>query len=520
MKKNLPVTQVEREFSAEANILSTTNIKGTVTYINEDFVDISGFEPEELLDKNHNVVRHPDMPPGAFADLWATIKQGKPWMGIVKNRCKNGDHYWVDAFVTPIQDEGRIVEYQSVRSKPSRENVARAEAIYTMLNQGKLPWQLRWPLLRLRSKLFLSLLGALTPFIYLAATEAGWMATGIATALSLWIAGIAMHLSVRPFDKALAEAREVTVNPITQMVFTGDRTEAGQIRLALKMLESERGAVIGRVSDSTTLLSTNAQKLAAVVEENNTAIQQQQQETDSVATAINQMSASVQEVAGHTQLTTEAADRAQQAAASGRQVVNDTASGIDQLAAEVEKASAVIARLQQDSNNISAVLDVIKGIAEQTNLLALNAAIEAARAGEQGRGFAVVADEVRTLASRTQHSTTEIEAMIATLQSAAGEAVVVMEESREKAQGSVAQANEAAASLQEITEAVSSITEMSSQIAVAMDEQSGVAEEVSRSITNIRHLSETTSENAATIESSAADMAAMATDLQQLIRQF
>ena len=102
MKINLPVTGVENDYRCDMHIVSTTDVKGITTSVNGDFKAIAGFPDDELLGKSHNVVRHPDMPPAAFADLWATIKQGKPWMGIVKNRCKNGDHYWVDAYVTPM----------------------------------------------------------------------------------------------------------------------------------------------------------------------------------------------------------------------------------------------------------------------------------------------------------------------------------------------------------------------------------------------------------------------------------
>ena len=137
MKVNMPVTGVERDYSEDDVILSTTNTKGQITYVNEDFETISGFEKSELKNQSHNIVRHPDMPPAAFEDLWSTIKANKSWMGIVKNRCKNGDHYWVNAFVTPISRNGKIDEYQSVRTKPNREDVKRAEAIYQRLNNNK-----------------------------------------------------------------------------------------------------------------------------------------------------------------------------------------------------------------------------------------------------------------------------------------------------------------------------------------------------------------------------------------------
>lgn len=143
MKKNLPVTQIEECFANNANILSTTDLKGAITYVNDDFINISGFSQDELIGNNHNMVRHSDMPPAAFQDLWNTVKSGNSWMGMVKNRCKNGNHYWIDAYVTPIKKNGKVAEYQSVRRKPDIDFVHRANQIYPMLMVGKVPVQLR-----------------------------------------------------------------------------------------------------------------------------------------------------------------------------------------------------------------------------------------------------------------------------------------------------------------------------------------------------------------------------------------
>jgi len=120
MRMNLPVTGRDVSISDTANILSTTDLNGDITYVNPDFIKISGFEESELLGQHHNIVRHPDMPTEAFADLWSSVRGGSSWMGMVKNRCKNGDHYWVSAFVTPISRNGRVVEYQSDAPSPRR----------------------------------------------------------------------------------------------------------------------------------------------------------------------------------------------------------------------------------------------------------------------------------------------------------------------------------------------------------------------------------------------------------------
>lgn len=139
MKTNMPVTNNEIQMEAGQTLVSKTNLKGIITYVNPDFIKISGFSEQELIGKNHNVVRHPDMPPAAFQDLWDKVKAGRPWVGMVKNRCKNGDFYWVQANVTPVRKDGRVTEYMSVRSQPSRDQITAAEALYQQMNAGKAP---------------------------------------------------------------------------------------------------------------------------------------------------------------------------------------------------------------------------------------------------------------------------------------------------------------------------------------------------------------------------------------------
>ena len=137
MRVNEPVTQVEIDLPDDLLLVSKTDVGGRITFVNQAFVDVSGYTEEELIGAPHNVVRHPDMPPAAFADLWDTIKAGRPWEGLVKNRAKNGDHYWVRANATPIVEDGAITGYISVRTKPSRAEVAAAEALYADIREGR-----------------------------------------------------------------------------------------------------------------------------------------------------------------------------------------------------------------------------------------------------------------------------------------------------------------------------------------------------------------------------------------------
>jgi len=136
MKNNLPVTSIEQPYPKGQYLVSKTDLKGVITYANDAFIDISGFSNEELVGRNHNLVRHPDMPPAAFDDLWRTVKDGYPWKGVVKNRSKNGNYYWVKAFVVPVKEHDRVVGYMSVRSEPNRSEIANAEALYRKLQKS------------------------------------------------------------------------------------------------------------------------------------------------------------------------------------------------------------------------------------------------------------------------------------------------------------------------------------------------------------------------------------------------
>ncbi len=522
MKKNHPITNREYDYPSDANILSTTDLKGAISYFNDDFLRISGFQSEELLGKNHNVVRHPEMPPAAFEDLWSHVKAGETWMGMVKNRRKDGDHYWVDAFVSPITKNGQPIEYQSVRRKPKREHVERAEKVYKPLMDGKIPRYVKSRKIPLLGRLIL-----LTSIVWLAILSglAVFGGLNLIPMLVAWLAGSALggaaaFYILNPINRAVKAAEKVYNNPVARWIYTGRNDEAGQILLALKKLESSTGGVVGRISDTSNILKSSSDALLSNMEGSQEMIQRQYSETDQVATAMNEMTTSIRGVEDRAKATAEAANQATAETQKGQQVVDTTTRFINELSTEIQNISTVINQLQQDSTEISTVVDVITGIADQTNLLALNAAIEAARAGDQGRGFAVVADEVRSLASRTQESTSVIQQTIEKLQSASKQAVDVMAKSNEQADSTVAQAQEASKSLGEIMASVNTITEMSTQISDAVTEQTTVAEEVNQSITRIRDVAEKNVSSFQESEASGKEVSKVANDLQILSEEF
>jgi methyl-accepting chemotaxis protein len=279
-------------------------------------------------------------------------------------------------------------------------------------------------------------------------------------------------------------------------------------------------AIIEQVRAASVDLSEASEQLLSTSDSNNQQIRLQSRESEQMATAIHQMAATVNEVAGYAANAANATRNADAEVVTGNRIVGTTASAIQDLANTLEDATATVKKVSNDSANIEKITEVINAIAEQTNLLALNAAIEAARAGEHGRGFAVVADEVRSLATRTQDSTREIRAMIGTLQEGAGNAVGVMETSRELAQKTVEQIHQAKGALGKISDEVSAINDMNAQIASASEEQSAVAEEVNQNISRIHDATVETSAGSDQVAASSRELSALAVQLRDRVRFF
>lgn len=519
MKTNLPVTNTEISLNDNTVITSTTDIKGAITYVNQDFLDISGFSEDELISKNHNVIRHPEMPPAAFADLWDTIKKGKPWMGLVKNRCKSGDFYWIDAFVTPAMKNGEITGFESTRVKPVKILTQRAEKLYKKISAGKK--------LKLRSISFLQkqILTGVSFQFFIFAILVILNLVSLPVAISSWIVvssawtGITYY-QMRDFQKLLQRSKSVVDNKMMQMAYYGKVDDVSQIRLSIRMLASKLRMVSKRIEQSAEQLDEQAKQNAEIVATSNANVYKQKQEIEMVATAVNEMSASIQEVSHSTNNAAQAATEASKLSQQGALSITDAIGIIDSLDSHVLNASESILQVKTDSENIGGVLDVIRGIAEQTNLLALNAAIEAARAGEQGRGFAVVADEVRTLASRSHDATQEIQTMIEKLQQGVAGAVTNIEEVSKRATEGVTQVEESAESLAEISGSVHIMNDMNTQIATATEEQNSVTAEVSRNIEKINQLSSQTVSSAKESELNSQKLAELILNLRVMVEQF
>lgn len=344
----------------------------------------------------------------------------------------------------------------------------------------------------------------------------------------LVLGGAAIAFLTQRVICSIREAVKLISTASTQMA-EGDTTvrvnyqsqdELRRIAVSFNQMGEQMQSALRSVDNATNQLAAASEETSVVTENTSQSMRKQQNEISQVAAAMHEMHATAHEVARSASQAAEAAQHADSEAATARQVSLQTIEVIESLAEAVEHATSVITALVKDSDEIGSVLDVIRSIADQTNLLALNAAIEAARAGEAGRGFAVVADEVRTLASRTQQSTSEINDMIARLQTSAGQAFTAMETGRSKAKQGVEQTVKGTASLESIIQAVGVINDMSAQIASAAEEQSSVSEEMTRSVTAINDLTNETTDGALQTTQASQEVARLATALQDMVRRF
>ncbi len=486
-------------FPASQQLISTTDDKSYIQYANKAFCDTAGYTCNELHKQPHNVVRHPDMPKAAFKSLWDTIRRGGNWKGMVKNRCKNGDYYWVDAFISPIIEHNNVIGFQSVRSAPEEETVAFAEKIYARMNAGETP----------KTQSQLSYGGKVVcAFLLCAVPAVASLMLPKALAITAVLAGMTLGFSYlwllgKGWQRLVAMSEAIHKDDLARLIYTQRNDDLGSVMLALKFAQSNTNTILSRANESAEDLDKLATESNSAIDKIQSAIHNQQHETVAVSSAVYEMSAAINEVAGNTNRTAEQTSLAVTYLADGQTYIQQSLGSASSLKDTMVNVAKVIEQVRMDSQGISSVMDVINSIAEQTNLLALNAAIEAARAGEQGRGFAVVADEVRTLAQRTQSSIEDIKALVDRLQTSSAQSVTTMANAQTKVSDCVDGAQKAGDAYIKIGESVTLIKDMSIQVAAAVEQQSSVAEEVSRNINNIKNnLEETATASRISLETS------------------
>jgi methyl-accepting chemotaxis protein len=331
--------------------------------------------------------------------------------------------------------------------------------------------------------------------------------------LSLWLVN---HNLVEPIRKLIEYVAQLSQGKFAERVASKRQDELGKLAMAANTLRDFLAETFNRLQRSASELDGASGELNAIATLMASGTNEQFNRTDQVATAMNEMSATAQEVARHAADAARAADDADESAQQGEQVMQGTIHTITRMRGEIANTATVIRRLEADSGRIGKVLEVIRGIAEQTNLLALNAAIEAARAGEAGRGFAVVADEVRNLAQRTAASIIEINQIIQTVQNGAVDAAQAIESGQSRSEESVAQVTQAGAMLERITLAVEAIRDMNRQIATAAEEQTSVAEDISRNLTEITSIASTNLDNVQRTEAASSNLHGLSGQLNEV----
>ncbi len=519
MRVNQPNSGRERSFPADKHLISATDTLGNITYCNDEFAEVSGFIREELVGSPHNLVRHRDMPAAVFEHMWDYLKAGRSWMGIVKNRCKNGDHYWVSAYVTPIQENGRVVGYESVRSKPSSEQVRRAEQLYARLQQGRPAISSMEKFGQLSRFFALPLLGVLLSSLLWHQGLPG--AALLLTFALLLLQGFGgLHSSSQLLSRVREAAPKTFDSPLVARTYSDASGPLALLHLALISEDARIRTALCRLGDFADQTAALAKENGLLNVQAERALQAQRNETDQAATAMHQMAASITQVASHVQSTAEEARLASQLAMAGALQSQLSRKVIEQLAQTVDGIGQSVQSLADETAAIQQAASMIQAIAEQTNLLALNAAIEAARAGEQGRGFAVVADEVRALASKTRQSTEVIQGIISGLHKETERALSVARTGSEEARNGVARVVQTEQSLQGISQSVDNIHQMAEQMAAAAEQQSLVAEDIARQINSI---SQATNDNAEVTGNSArlgSQLTATAGSLHALVERF
>lgn len=485
MSSQLYVTQQNTPLDDDTTLMSTTDLHSYITHANDTFVNISGYSLNELLAQPHNLVRHPDMPKAAFADMWYTLQQGEPWSGIVKNRRKNGDHYWVRANAVPMVREGNVTGYMSIRTRATDAEIATVEPLYKALNEGrcrrrihkglvvrkgwlgKLPaMPVRWRVRSVMALIYVVLAAALH------LSGAPWLAQ-LMCALVMLLGTAAFEWQiVRPIENVAKQALKVATGERNSVAHLNRSDELGLTLRAVGQLGLMCRWLINDVSSQVSSVRNGSETLAKGNDDLNKHTRQTVDNVQQTVTTMNQMAASVKQNSE----TASAADKlsiaASSAATQGGEAMDTVIKTMDDIANSTQR--------------IGTITTLINDIAFQTNILALNAAVEAARAGEQGKGFAVVAGEVRHLASRSASAANDIRKLI--------------DASADKVQSGSQQVHAAGRTMEDIVSQVQNVTQLIAQISHSTLEQSDGLTSLTRAVSELNDI---TQKNAELVEESA-----------------
>jgi len=507
MRNNGAVTDREQTYPATSMLVSMTDLKGRITYANSAFVQVSGFTLDELLGKAHNLVRHPDMPAQAFEDMWRTIQSGQPWTALVKNRCKNGDFYWVRANVTPVIEHGAAVGFLSVRTLPSRDEVSVAEALYAAIREGRARrgcfeagrWVMSNPVSTLWRRLDASMqarnlmgVGAMllvsiaTMWTMMPLGVALWSASALQFALAGWLLASFNRRIAAPLRRVADAANRVAAGALDARAQVDRADEVGRVSRALDQLAVNLMAVVSDVRREAQSIRNTTDEIAKGGLDLSNRTEQQAASLEQTAAALQQVGASTHDNSARTVEASGIAAQACEQASTGGEAV--------------ERVVSTMREIEASSRQIADIIGVIDGIAFQTNILALNAAVEAARAGEQGRGFSVVAAEVRSLAQRSAEAARQIKSLIS--------------ESVGRVESGVQIVNDAGQTMQGIVDSVGRLSALIAEISAATGAQDAEIDQVNSAVGNLDGM---TQQNAALVEQSAAAAGSLKDQADRLV---
>ncbi len=493
--------------TADNFLLSTTDTANNVRYVNAAFVRASGFALEELVGQPNSIVGHPDMAGEVFADMWRSLKDGQTWTTVLKNRHKNGEPYWVRANAVPMQRQGQLQGYLSVRTQPSPAEVQAAEAMHRRFKQGRagswafhrglvvrkglmrwastlqlLPsaWRVRLPLLAVGTLLVTALV-----LCGLDATTLGTMVAAVVASLLLCDWFIEAQITA-PLPRILAAAQQVA---------SGEQCEGPGL---------DRCDSIGLIARAVHQSGLNLCSLVADVGEQMHGVQAASRDialaNNDLSSRAEQTAASLEQTAAAMEQQSAAVQRNSEAARQASALARTTTQVATECGQEMHAVVATMQGITQSSRKMADIIGVIDGIAFQTNILALNAAVEAARAGAQGRGFAVVASEVRSLAGRSAAAAKEIKALI---------------------DGSVQQVRQGSQLVAHAGETMSEVVGQVHRVSTLMAEITAASEEQSQGIAQVAQavaqLDQMTQQDAAMIEQSRVAAHAMDHKAQRLM---
>jgi len=495
MRVNLPVSQKQYTMADDTMLVSTTDVQGRITHCNRAFVEVSGYGYDELIHQPHNLIRHPDMPAEAFKDMWSTIGRGRPWSGVVKNRRKNGDHYWVMAHVVPIMKSGKPHGYMSVREKAGPDQIQAAEALYAQIARERETGHhtLKLHAGRVRLLGLRDVPAKLHRFSLSQRLGAGMaMVTGgmlavaaLVPAAPLLAAGVTAALGtlgmVSWFRQSIQHRIDLAEQFANDLASCNLATKIEQVHphplsgltRALSHIQMNLRAVMGDARDE---VAGTTQSIGEIAQGS----KDLSDRTEAQASAVQRTAASMEQMAGTVQQTAQTAAQVQHHSL-------ETASAATSGGEAMGRVGATIGQIEQASHKVASFVQIIESLAFQTNILALNAAVEAARAGEQGRGFAVVAGEVRALARRSGEAATEIRTLI-------GQSV-------EQVEHGAVQVADASQTVTRTVSEVQRMGEMIRKISAATAEQSSGVHDVNVAVAELDRM---TQANAALVEETAA----------------